>query len=742
MASSGRWSRRGGRVPWWGLVLAAALAGGFGPAASVGGPARPLQAAPSDPPDGGDILLEDFDAAGNPYEDRAFALASPGNGRGVWNGNIDGVPVAGAPEGSLQAAFGQATREVTYTPSVTWVSPPWYTQNTHAQSLYSAAVLGGTPRTISGIQWRLRPGNTLATGTYQGLKVKFGHNVSGSLSADFTGSFSDPPATSFDADYVLTAGMEDQGWVEGPAFSADWNYNGVDGLVLDIEVPGAGGPYNQMPLDTTGNAGTEYQHVGGAGAGSFQGKNLEMRFLHLVDACEAQSKWYDSGADHPSYLDPVVEETVPAGTAVTLTWQGGMSDPGDPGQVDPLSLSAWTTSPFPDLYGYRFLRWHAAMQSDAVSAAKPRVDSIRVPFIPFDSPANVPVLLVHGNPGSPGSFGPDREGLPMLGALLRDRGHVVPPPYDASSVAPADWRIRELAGRLHADIQDALAAASGPGPVPLQVDVVAHGTGGLVARAYMAGLAVDGEGAGIPYPGTVRRLVAVGAPHYGAARGGIARSIVPVDGIADFRGDEIRTCGPFLWGLHDAWTAAAGAGDLHTGDVLCVVGVLPGDDDDNAVLMSSAALPSEDPPGADVRYLPYRHSEASPPKDVPSLAFVTSAEHGLPGIVADFLEGRTVRTVLDLPAERERSTLVLVRAEGAAGKATPRSIRVDGKRYGRKFKDGETGSAAFLVRMRSGSDGDHVLQVRLPGNYVQPPAVGIGPLEARPIVLTVEADPK
>jgi pimeloyl-ACP methyl ester carboxylesterase len=112
-----------------------------------------------------------------------------------------------------------------------------------------------------------------------------------------------------------------------------------------------------------------------------------------------------------------------------------------------------------------------------------------------------PVVLVHGICGQPDSFG-------KMSNLLAKAGLSVTT-FDYSSFSnglPTDVRIEELAGFFADHVNDVRTRTGAS-----QVDVVAHSMGGLIARAWMAGLAT----VHVPYLGQIRKLVLAGTPNYG-----------------------------------------------------------------------------------------------------------------------------------------------------------------------------------------------------------------------------------
>jgi pimeloyl-ACP methyl ester carboxylesterase len=203
--------------------------------------------------------------------------------------------------------------------------------------------------------------------------------------------------------------------------------------------------------------------------------------------------------------------------------------------------------------------------------------------------APVPIVLVHGICGeATGTFGD----LPAL--LEADLPGVTVHAFDYSSLGSAlpdgaRASLRRVAGELGAFIERLGAP---------RVDVVAHSMGGLIARAWMAGLADDGP----PYAGQVRRLVTAGTPHFGVTRhvlrdvltvlvalGRCGERILPV---LDAQIDQMLFGSAFLADLNAAWETAPVAPDR----LLTVIGCLTLDcEHDLVVAAPSAALPVTSP---------------------------------------------------------------------------------------------------------------------------------------------------
>jgi uncharacterized protein (TIGR03437 family) len=150
----------------------------------------------------------------------------------------------------------------------------------------------------------------------------------------------------------------------------------------------------------------------------------------------------------------------------------------------------------------------------------------------------------------------------------------------------------EMLGNLFGQF---LATISAP-----QVDVVAHSMGGLIVRAYLAGLQ-SGSNATPPQNTKIRKIVFIATPHYGAA---VANDF-GLD-LTDAEVTEMEEGSGFLYNLA-RWNQ--GIDDLRGTDSLSVVGNsgITGTDD-GLVSMNSGSLLSFSQPAMRTRVLPYCHT--------------------------------------------------------------------------------------------------------------------------------------
>ena len=188
-------------------------------------------------------------------------------------------------------------------------------------------------------------------------------------------------------------------------------------------------------------------------------------------------------------------------------------------------------------------------------------------------------------PGSVSTFG-------QLASLLQSDG--IPVVFFNNCVYGQDVAIEVLAQQLNAYIAG-LAFADGS---PLtQVDLVAHSMGGLIARAYLAGLQTDGS-AVPPLVPKVRKLVELATPNFGSFKASLFTSTQTA---------EMTPGSPFLWNL-GTWNQRLD--DLRGTDALALVGnggpVVQANQSDGLVSLTSGSIGFARPDQR-TRIVPYCH---------------------------------------------------------------------------------------------------------------------------------------
>lgn len=218
-----------------------------------------------------------------------------------------------------------------------------------------------------------------------------------------------------------------------------------------------------------------------------------------------------------------------------------------------------------------------------------------------------------------------------MAQYLGDDLHVIaniPFDYSGDSSLVSSRKDREdlkrLASRLANHIRGHMALIGAD-----TVDVVAHSMGGLLTRAWMAGLT------DIPYSGEIRRLVLAGTPNFGVSNGVASPpGCSERPNVAAKQRSQMAYGSKFLVELNQAWEKKVNEGSISPPDIMTVVGcgLFTSDGEcvtDHVVQAGSATLPMAEPDYL-VRHVKRDH--------VFSLVDIESRDHETYKLVEKFLE--------------------------------------------------------------------------------------------------------
>ena len=264
------------------------------------------------------------------------------------------------------------------------------------------------------------------------------------------------------------------------------------------------------------------------------------------------------------------------------------------------------------------------------------------------TPAPIPVLLVHGFCSDPAStFG-------NFSSLLTADGLSVAAPFDYSQHTQVkngngDESIEQLAARLAIRVDELLRSTRAA-----QVDLVAHSMGGLITRAWMAGLSTGN----IPYRGQIRKLIMISTPQYGATDAKWNELVSELGHSCSIvQSREMTFGGDFITRLDRAWDAFEQFSPfrMQPADELFIAGTRSDGVfecgpsahgcSDGIVEIASAVL--KDAASDHVRYVPYKHAHTD--LLLPALsssdravAFIDGPEHKAYRLIRDFLQSGSV----------------------------------------------------------------------------------------------------
>jgi uncharacterized protein (TIGR03437 family) len=241
-----------------------------------------------------------------------------------------------------------------------------------------------------------------------------------------------------------------------------------------------------------------------------------------------------------------------------------------------------------------------------------------------------PVVLVNGYQSSCGSGGTSAGTFGQMESLLRAQGLTVY--FFDNCTVKSSGGGRPTIEAIGQAFGEFVASLNAP-----QVDVVAHSMGGLIMRAYLAGMMPSG-GFSPPPVTRIRKAVLMATPHYGALALAFLLATDPVDAQLN----ELLPASAFEWALN---TGNQGSFDFRGVDAIAVVGNLAGTSDapntsDGAVPVTSASLAGFFPPER-TRVIGACHVPNLPTFvcQGPGIAYVTSESHEGYRIVSSFLAG-------------------------------------------------------------------------------------------------------
>lgn len=347
------------------------------------------------------------------------------------------------------------------------------------------------------------------------------------------------------------------------------------------------------------------------------------------------------------------------------------------------------------------------------------------------------------------------ECIPQMGMELRKEGFIVAQAFDYSDKTPKPaWTIQELAGELDKHIQCVL---KGDCLSPEQkreldniksVDIVSHSMGGLIARAYIAGLAQDKDqnDEKVPYADDIRKLVTIATPHYGAGVASVGSTVIEhgvyIPGFGkSVQVKQMSLGSRFTWDLNETWRANKPSIDMLAiagTEGLCLVGtyvIACETDNDEVVNIASAALPSSLLDDDHIAYVFHIHQGIAAISDNTDPAY---------RLIRDFLGGKPLNREYTPSSEVLKNGLLTVRF---ADQETHEPIVPNGNSP-IAIDDDTNGFSAWVnddggtVTVRSLEAGTHSITATPPVGYKQPAQLdGVEIESARPTTAVIELEP-
>jgi hypothetical protein len=309
---------------------------------------------------------------------------------------VPGSPNGGGPNGSLKGLLATQCIEKTFDvagPNSPTAQGPnsavniWYHSPISIQMVWPTAEMGGRARTITGFFWVL---GVPFTRTYPNLTIRMGHandlvDAQGFAGLVYSGSnFGDfpvqvVPTTTYRTSPAIITGD----FVRGPDFLENFNYNGQEGLMMDLVHngdPASNNAWERWRADINYPIQCATYLIGTT-PGAANKWLFTTRFRYLTPGAEAQSQFYDIGRSNARTLpQQVVPTTQPAGTSVVFQWQGAREDTINPSIPDLSTLTPWF-SDIRQLASYRYIRFRATLNNNTIARTSPSVDILSMPYV-------------------------------------------------------------------------------------------------------------------------------------------------------------------------------------------------------------------------------------------------------------------------------------------------------------------------------------------------------------------------
>ena len=288
-------------------------------------------------------------------------------------------PSAGFLEGS---AATRSTVTVDPTDSGFLLPQPLTTEGNRMQFIFNKEPDFSGIGLASLIGWEWGPrSNFVFASNYRGVTVAVGHTMKGIFTDGLAfrfqenfGGFPNNPTTIFSGTYSVPNSLTSS-YFPWPEFQTDFEYNGVNNVCLEVNVPPGGETFQLFRSNSTACV-PRRRIYGAAGADqAVAGENTiyHSRFSFIRKKSFGVSRLIDTQTSNPDYTEPlVIADTLRIGATYVLTFSA--EDEGAGGSADGNRVG-----PFADVNridGKRFFIFRFALNADPFTGVIPRIDSI------------------------------------------------------------------------------------------------------------------------------------------------------------------------------------------------------------------------------------------------------------------------------------------------------------------------------------------------------------------------------
>jgi hypothetical protein len=246
----------------------------------------------------------------------------------------------------------------------------------------------GNAGTVSGYKYFLYSGSAGLTPTLIGMTVQMGHSKTQgcpfAANAQRSASFAGTPVTVISNKDLSVPSVSAGTPISFPAFDKSFGYDGSSSMIVDVQKKNGTGSNTYWSI-ASGNSNGARGYGNPSSRTTIAGVTFNYLYQCVFDfrteASMAQSLWYVTESNDPTYLESVVSPTEqPPGTETVVEYQGAHDD--GTGLPDAATYTTWTQD-ITDLDGFQMLRFRVRFTANLGTGIGPALEEIVIPYIFF-----------------------------------------------------------------------------------------------------------------------------------------------------------------------------------------------------------------------------------------------------------------------------------------------------------------------------------------------------------------------
>ena len=254
------------------------------------------------------------------------------------------------------------------------------------QLWYSSSVMGNAG-TISGWKYFLYTGSAGQTPTLVGITIQIGNSKTQACpfgaNNQRASHFAGTPVTCVSNTDLTVPSVAAGTPIAFPKFTKSFGYDGSSSVVVDLQKKNGTGTNTYWSIFSNSNGARAYGNP--SSKTTITGITFNYLYQCVFDfrteASMAQSLWFTSESNDPTYLESIVAPTEqPPGTETVVEYQGTHDD--GTGLPDTTTQSQWVTD-VEDLAGFQLLRFRVRFTANLSTGIGPKLEEIVIPYIFF-----------------------------------------------------------------------------------------------------------------------------------------------------------------------------------------------------------------------------------------------------------------------------------------------------------------------------------------------------------------------